>query len=99
VYANQFRAMFVMNCKVNTNELLSVPEQSSKKKFKKGKNSRSKQAGGGEEGGEVGKSEVNAEDKDKDKFHPVSCEECSTVVGVRDFDEVYHFFNVLASQP
>lgn len=33
----------------------------------------------------------------EDNFHPVKCTECSTVVGVFDNDEVYHFFNVLAS--
>lgn len=33
----------------------------------------------------------------KDLFNPVRCSECKTVVGVIDKDEVYHFFNVLAS--
>ena len=32
-----------------------------------------------------------------DKYHPVKCTECNTVVAVFDEDEVYHFFNVLAS--
>ncbi|KAM9294474.1 E2F-associated phosphoprotein [Gastrophryne carolinensis] len=30
-------------------------------------------------------------------YHPVKCNECSTQVAVFDKDEVYHFFNVLAS--
>ncbi|XP_068646607.1 LOW QUALITY PROTEIN: uncharacterized protein [Aristolochia californica] len=32
-------------------------------------------------------------------FKPVCCSVCSTEVGVFDEDEVYHFFNVLASEP
>lgn len=30
-------------------------------------------------------------------YHPVQCSECSTEVAVFDKDEVYHFFNILAS--
>lgn len=30
-------------------------------------------------------------------YHPVQCTECSTEVAVFDKDEVYHFFNILAS--
>ena len=37
------------------------------------------------------------ENDDGDNFHPVKCTECTTVVGMCDTDEVYHFFNVLAS--
>ena len=87
IYPNQYRAMFVMNCKVNTSEQLSVPEQTAKKKFKKGKNS-------GQGQGDSTDSQSSAS---RDAFHPVLCEECDTVVGVIDVEEVYHFFNVLAS--
>lgn len=66
--------MFVMNCRVDTTELLKQPLK--KKKRKK------QNTGAGDSG---------------DNFHPVKCTECSTVVGVFDNDEVYHFFNVLAS--
>lgn len=34
-----------------------------------------------------------------DVFHPVICKVCRTQVAMYDSDEVYHFFNVLASQP
>lgn len=30
-------------------------------------------------------------------YNPVQCSECSTEVAVFDKDEVYHFFNILAS--
>ena len=33
----------------------------------------------------------------EDVYHPVRCAECKTEVGVFDSDEVYHFYNVLAS--
>lgn len=32
-----------------------------------------------------------------DVYHPVVCSICNSEVGVFDSDEVYHFFNVLAS--
>ncbi|OWF56843.1 E2F-associated phosphoprotein-like [Mizuhopecten yessoensis] len=44
----------------------------------------------------VGNQETDTETS-KDIFNPVRCTECNTVVGVYDQDEVYHFFNVLAS--
>jgi hypothetical protein len=30
-------------------------------------------------------------------LHPVSCGYCGTEVGVRDQDEIYHFYSALAS--
>lgn len=32
-----------------------------------------------------------------DDFHPVHCSVCDTEVAAFDKDEVYHFFNILAS--
>lgn len=34
-----------------------------------------------------------------DIYRPVRCSQCNTEVAVYDSDEVYHFFNVLASAP
>ena len=34
-----------------------------------------------------------------DLYHPVRCSQCNTEVAVYDNDEIYHFFNVLASAP
>ena len=34
-----------------------------------------------------------------DIYHPVRCGSCQTEVGVFDGDEVYHFYNVLPSEP
>ncbi|XP_076100514.1 E2F-associated phosphoprotein-like [Mytilus galloprovincialis] len=78
VYENQYRAMFVKNCRVDTSELLKQPLQKKKRKKKQ-------------------KTLDTTNNETEDNFHPVKCTECSTVVGVFDNDEVYHFFNVLAS--
>ena len=76
--------MFVMNCCVDTSETLECPEQPQKKK--KGKKRTAHQP-----------EDTANNPSNKDLFNPVRCSECSTVVGVYDTDEVYHFFNVLAS--
>ncbi|KAH3848180.1 hypothetical protein DPMN_090539 [Dreissena polymorpha] len=84
VYNNQYRAMFVSHCKVDTSELLKFPKGS--KLSKKQKRVR------------TGDSAETADDGNTgEMFNPVKCEECNTVVAVYDRDEVYHFFNVLAS--
>ena len=38
-----------------------------------------------------------SESEREDLFHPVSCKICHTEVGVFDSDELFHFFNVIAS--
>lgn len=40
-----------------------------------------------------------SKDGSSDKFNPVRCNVCNTEVAVYDKDEVFHFFNVLASNP
>jgi E2F-associated phosphoprotein len=65
LYHNQFRAMFVRNCKVLKNEVLR-PDCG------------------------VAQQACAAEE-----YHPVHCATCNTHVGVRDSEEVYHFFNVV----
>ena len=34
-----------------------------------------------------------------ESYHPVRCSECNTEVAVLDSEEVFHFFNVIASAP
>ncbi|XP_060081768.1 E2F-associated phosphoprotein-like [Ylistrum balloti] len=107
-FENQYRAMFVMNCSVDKSELLKYPQQQhkvSKKKMKKGKKSSNEvtdsKSGMGVTGSEtdtgVPRSQEAVVETSNDMFHPVRCTECNTVVAVYDQDEVYHFFNVLAS--
>lgn len=89
LYVGQYRAMFVMNCVVNKQETLTVPEKAPKK-FRKSRKI------------------VNEENQTKfsfshssssDVFHPVLCKVCKTQIAMYDSEEVFHFFNVLASQP
>ncbi|XP_010709969.1 E2F-associated phosphoprotein [Meleagris gallopavo] len=82
-YKTQYRAMFVMNCFVNKEEILKY-----RKKIKK----RNKKRKHSEE-----TAPVQSNQEEEEVYHPVLCTECSTEVAVMDKDEVFHFFNVLAS--
>ena len=82
-YNHQYRAMFVMNCVVNHEQRLKFPKQKQNNKKKK-------------------RTEENIEtaataDPKEELYHPVRCSQCNTEVAVFDKDEVFHFFNVLAS--
>lgn len=87
LYVGQYRAMFVSNCVINKQETLKIPEKQNSKKVRKNKKN---------------PNSSDAEffnDSGSDSFHPVMCRVCSTQLAMYDSDEVYHFFNVLASQP
>ena len=75
--------MFVMNCKADISQKLTfpVPKSKSKKKGKQGKQ----------------QMDFNNEIDPDEVFNPVKCNQCSTQVAVYDSEEVYHFFNILAS--
>lgn len=75
VYKSQYRAMFVSNCQIISDEILKYPLK--KKKSKK-------------------RLEDAAVPKE-DTYNPVRCSVCNTEVAVYDKEEIYHFFNVLAS--
>ncbi|NXX89245.1 EAPP protein, partial [Centropus bengalensis] len=81
-YKTQYRAMFVMNCIVNKEEILKYRKKQ-KKSRKKMKHSK--------------ETSVQSNEEEEEVYHPVLCTECSTEVAVMDKDEVFHFFNVLAS--
>ncbi|KAF1491349.1 E2F-associated phosphoprotein, partial [Megadyptes antipodes antipodes] len=82
-YKTQYRAMFVMNCVVNKEEILKYRKKLKKrsKKMKRSKETTS----------------IPSNQEEEEVYHPVLCTECSTEVAVMDKDEVFHFFNVLAS--
>lgn len=80
-YVTQYRAMFVFNCKIITDQILPQAKTNHQRKSKHRKISTVSDEG-----------TPNAE-----IFHPVCCSVCSTEVGVYDKDEVYHFFNVIPS--
>ena len=80
--------MFVMNCRVDTASALKFPL--SKKEQKKLEHLKKKQQG---------KTQEEPEGEDDDEvFKSVKCVQCSTQVAVYDSEEIYHFYNVLASQ-
>ncbi|XP_075047843.1 E2F-associated phosphoprotein isoform X2 [Mixophyes fleayi] len=86
-YRSQYRAMFVMNCTVNKEEVLKFPEQPIKHRRRHRKKMKVPSADAAAE----------TQTTEAEMYHPVKCNECSTEVAVFDKEEVYHFFNVLAS--
>uniref|UniRef100_A0A0M3I0Y2 E2F-associated phosphoprotein n=1 Tax=Ascaris lumbricoides TaxID=6252 RepID=A0A0M3I0Y2_ASCLU len=90
LYRNQYRAMFVENCKIVVEETVFMPESGKKKR----KDMKKCEAARPKPNTVVSASEASTLRRE-DLFHPVQCAVCSTAVGVYDVDEVYHFFNVL----
>ncbi|KAK5965759.1 hypothetical protein GCK32_007070, partial [Trichostrongylus colubriformis] len=82
IYNDQYRAMFVENCRV---------EQASMKIEKTGKEKRRER----QRIRKMGLDPAEQQESAEDMFLPVHCAVCSTNVAVMDHDEVYHFFNVL----
>lgn len=81
-YVTQYRAVFVVNCKIGNERPLCRSMMRPKRSKRK------REAGNIEVNHGVG-----------EIFKHVCCIVCSTEVGVIDEDEVYHFFNVLPSEP
>uniref|UniRef100_A0A915AIZ3 E2F-associated phosphoprotein n=1 Tax=Parascaris univalens TaxID=6257 RepID=A0A915AIZ3_PARUN len=90
IYRNQYRAMFVENCKIVIEETVFMPEGGKKKR----KDMKKCEAARPKPNTVVSASEASTLRRE-DLFHPVQCAVCSTAVGVYDVEEVYHFFNVL----
>ena len=88
-YQEQYRAMFVMNCKVVSDEILRYKEPK-KKVFKRHRRKKAAFEPSSED------STSNQEKSDETIYRPVRCETCDTQVAVYDKDEIYYFFNVLA---
>ncbi|XP_077395837.1 E2F-associated phosphoprotein [Festucalex cinctus] len=88
-YRTQYRAMFVMNCSVNKEQVL---------RYKKPpvRTPRNRKRGGKDEAAATMTTTPAGMDADE-VYHPVQCSECSTEVAVLDKDDVYHFFNILSS--
>ena len=82
--------MFVMNCSVRMEEVLRYETSAQKKTKSKSRRRRQRDAA-------VTDCSQAAEAAADDVYHPVVCSVCNSDVGVYDSDEVYHFFNVLAS--
>ncbi|XP_028854968.1 E2F-associated phosphoprotein [Denticeps clupeoides] len=93
-YRTQYRAMFVMNCTVNKEEVLRYKAPQKKRQTKRPRKKLRQET----ESTEPVSTDLRLEGMEEDEtYHPVKCTECSTEVAVLDKDEVYHFFNILAS--
>ncbi|XP_038162925.1 E2F-associated phosphoprotein isoform X1 [Cyprinodon tularosa] len=90
-YRTQYRAMFVMNCVVKTDEVLRYKTQQDKNSRKRRRGQKALLSSNRATG------PTPAGMEPEEIYHPVKCTECSTEVAVFDKDEVYHFFNILAS--
>ncbi|CAH2073545.1 unnamed protein product [Thlaspi arvense] len=81
-YVTQYRAVFVVNCKVDKDRVVQQNAISSN----------------------VGKRRRDSEKRetvsaDDETVNPVFCSTCSTEIGVVDGEEIYHFSNVIPSEP
>ncbi|XP_052386203.1 E2F-associated phosphoprotein-like [Carassius gibelio] len=100
-YQTQYRAMFVMNCTVNKEEVLRYKTANKRKQNRHRKKARQESTSTSTEvemESSAGLTDARLAGMDEEEmYHPVKCTECSTEVAVYDKDEVYHFFNILAS--
>ncbi len=100
-YQTQYRAMFVMNCTINKEEALRYKTAYKRKQNRCRKKARLETTSTSTEAemeSSAGLTDARLAGMDEEAiYHPVKCTECSTEVAVYDKDEVYHFFNILAS--
>lgn len=91
--------MFVMNCTVDKDEVLRYQTANKRKQNRRRKKARQEPAEAeAEMDTDAGLTDARLAGMDEEEiYHPVKCTECSTEVAVYDKDEVYHFFNILAS--
>lgn len=87
----QYRAMFVQNCEVKTDEVMQTQVQRQPQQ-QRGKKRRADAAATAAAGAQrpVG--------EDSEVLHPVCCAVCGTQVGAQAADEIVHFYQVLASE-
>ena len=95
IYKTQYRAMLVINCRIDyTKKLLYRDKEQRKNQFKRSKKHRNPQAIDAEASTQ-GQDQTTA--AESDLYYPVHCCTCNTQVALYDIDQVYHFFSVLAS--
>lgn len=103
LYKTQYRAMFVINCRIDyEKKLLHRDKEQKRQPFKRSKkqkkNSEDNKLGEGMSTCEQTESENSQQSTaESDLYHPVHCSSCNTQVALYDINEVYHFFSVLAS--
>lgn len=88
IYKTQYRAMFVLNCRIDFERKLFFKNKDElRKKFQKRKKRLQQE----------NKMDEQSSSLTGDQYYPVHCNICNTQVAVYDLDEVYHFFTVIAS--
>ncbi|XP_034431439.1 E2F-associated phosphoprotein [Hippoglossus hippoglossus] len=92
-YRTQYRAMFVMNCTVKKDEVLRYNTQQERKQGGRKRRRGQKTETPANEAPDPSPAGMDGDEV----YRPVQCAECSTEVAVFDKEEVYHFFNILAS--
>eukprot|EP01132_Coremiostelium_polycephalum_P002054 gene2054-2532_t len=105
IYKNQFRAIFVKNCKIDPTKRLVYKEDNIKNNNnnnskRKGKSSTTTTNNNNTVKEEDDNIELKIEDTSEpivEYYYQVFCSVCDTNVAVIDNDEVYHFFNVFPS--
>jgi len=95
-YQHQYRAMFTMNCTVDSENVLKYKKKTTKKRGRKKKSEKEK-ARRRSRSKSLNRASDATDSEAEDLYHPVKCNVCGTEVGVFDHDEVVHFFNVIAS--
>lgn len=90
-YKTQYRAMFVFNCEVDFAEKLAFADKQPRKKRRKAPHARNAAAA------QQSTSAADTPAAATETYYNVTCAVCKTQVAVYDEDEVYHFYNVLAS--
>jgi hypothetical protein len=101
-YKTQYRAMFVFNSDIKSDEKLKYPkekeEENTRKKSRRNKNKNKKENEEAQNSFILEVEQKEDEQIEYEVYRPVQCKECRTEVGVYDEkEELYHFFNVLAS--
>lgn len=77
--------MFVTNCKVIRTERYRYAPSQTRRKNQKAKKKEKQQE------------EKKEEEESDESYYVVKCSTCDTHVAMMDEDEVYHFFNVIAT--
>lgn len=89
--------MFVSNCTINYIEKLSYPNKAGKRKKKNQSVSLDNSTTNQTLDSITSNQMIDSIQIDCDYYRPVRCSACNTEVAVYDNNEIYHFFNVLAS--
>ena len=99
VYSNQYRAMFVFNCKV-TSDIQQYKRKRQWQHRRKNHNNRNHNNNYNNMADinltEEMMQNLRLKDEEYEIFYPVKCAVCTTEVGVFDENEIYHFYNILA---